>query len=151
MLHHDSMKKPSRFQNSSFHREGQVGNVSERPQKPNPAQSAFFTELAETGRPDWKKAPAEVRTRYRGIFMILLSIPFLLLPGWEIYRRVSGRSTKKVQEGEVMDDRSVRKFDEMEKWKVEKSSFMYKLFGKDFYLDGFTSKSMKSDEDSKDP
>ncbi|OBA18955.1 hypothetical protein METBIDRAFT_28566, partial [Metschnikowia bicuspidata var. bicuspidata NRRL YB-4993] len=109
-------------------------------------KSAFFEEMVETGRPNWKKAPPEVKARSRGVFLILLSIPVILVPGWEIYRRLSGRSTKKVQVGELGDDKSIRKFDEIEKWETERDSILYKIFGRDFYLDGFTAKTMKQDE-----
>ena len=143
------MQKPSKFANSSFHKES-------RPEAPLPEtkpkagpQDEFFSELVQTGKPNWKKAPAAVKNRYNGIFLILFSIPILLLPGWELYRRINGKSTKKVQEGEVIEGRTVRKFDEAEKWQVERNSIMYKIFGKDFFLDGFTSKTMHEDESKK--
>ncbi|GEQ69935.1 hypothetical protein JCM33374_g3611 [Metschnikowia sp. JCM 33374] len=137
------MKKPGTFGSSVP--KGDFSRLSGQKLK-DAKKSAFFDELAETGRPDWKKAPREVKSQYRGIFLILFSIPIILIPGWEIYRRLSGRSTKKVQEGELGDDNSIRKFDEQEKWKTERDSFLYKIFGKDFYLDGFTAKTMKRDE-----
>lgn len=143
------MEKPSKFTNSSFHKESR----SEIPLKKTKAKTSspkdeFFTELVETGRPNWKKAPSAVKKRYNGIFLILFSIPILLLPGWELYRRINGTSTKKVQEGEVIEGKKVRKFDEAEKWQVEKNSIMYKIFGKDFFLDGFTSKTMHPEEEN---
>ncbi|KAM9910972.1 hypothetical protein OXX69_003964 [Metschnikowia pulcherrima] len=64
-------------------------------------------------------------------------------------KRPPARSTKKVQEGELGDDYSIRRFDEHEKWKTERDSFLYKIFGKDFYLDGFTAKTMKRDDQGK--
>lgn len=134
-------QKPSKFDNSPFHREGKSAYVKPKP-KPKAKDSEFIQELVETGRANWKKAPKAVRTRYYGIYMIMFSIPVILIPSYEIYRRLEGKSTKKVQEGELIDGNEVRKFDETEKWQVEKNSLMYKLFGKDFFLDGFTSKTM---------
>lgn len=146
------MKKPSKFATSNFHKEGRKipdPNVTET--KPiNRPTDEFFTELVETGKPNWKKAPSAVKKRYNGIFLVLFSIPFILLPGWELYRRLGGKSTKKVQQGEIVEGKQVRKFDEVEKWNVEKDSIMYKLFGRDFFLEGFTSKTMRS-EDSSSP
>lgn len=136
------MKKPTKFANSTFHKEGRAETVKSA----KPPQSEFFAELVETGKPNWKKAPKAVKTRYNGIFLVLFSIPFILLPGWELYRRLGGKSTKKVQEGEILEGHQVRKFDEVEKWNVEKESWMYKIFGKDFFLDGFTSRTMRLDE-----
>lgn len=130
------MKKPGTFS-------GRAPKTPESPPDP------FIHELIETGRANWKKAPKEVRTRYRGIFLILFSIPFILLPGWEMGKRVTGHSTKKVQEGEILENGVVRKFDEAEKWKTEKESLMYKIFGKDFYLDGFTKDSMTEEKSGK--
>lgn len=142
------MKKPGKFSNSSFHKEGKspLQPTPVTATKPKPPQDEFFAELVETGRPNWKKAPKAVKTRYNGIFMILFSIPIMLLPGWELYRRIEGKSTKKVQEGEILEGKQVRRFGETEKWQVEKDSLMYKIFGRDFYLDGFTSKTMKPEE-----
>ena len=134
----------SKFDNSRFHREGR-----EKPQpktKPRPKDSEFILELVQTGKANWKKAPAAVRNRYYGIYMILFSIPILLLPSYEIWRRLEGKSTKQVQKGEILEGQQVRPFDEREKWEKEKNSFMYKIFGRDFFLDGFTSKTMKKDE-----
>ena len=51
-----------------------------------------------------------------------------------------------MQKGEILEGQQVRPFDEREKWEKEKNSFMYKIFGRDFFLDGFTSKTMKKDE-----
>lgn len=140
------MKKPGTF--GSTVPKGDFSRLSGDRLK-DAKKSAFFDEVAETGRPDWKKAPREVKSQYRGIFLILFSIPIILIPGWEIYKRLSGRSTKKVQEGELGDDYSIRRFDEHEKWKTERDSFLYKIFGKDFYLDGFTAKTMKRDDQGK--
>lgn len=111
-----------------------------------PKQSDFTAELVETGRPNWKKAPRALKRRYNGVFLILFSIPVMLLPGWELYKRLEGKSTKKIQQGEIIEGKEVRKFDEAEKWLVEKNSIMYKIFGKDFFLDGFTSKTMEKDD-----
>lgn len=142
------MQKPSKFANSSFHKESRP-HVPVQKTKPKTAtpKDEFFTELVETGKPNWKKAPTAVKRRYNGIFLILFSIPILLLPGWELYRRINGKSTKKVQEGEVLEGKKVRKFDEAEKWQVEKNSIMYKIFGRDFFLDGFTSKTMNPENE----
>lgn len=140
------MKKPGKFTNSSFHKEGRNPHIPPSETKQRAPQDEFFTELVETGRANWKKAPKAVKTRYNGIFMILFSIPILIIPGWELYRRMEGKSTKKVQQGELLENKQVRRFDEAEKWQVERDSLMYKIFGRDFYLDGFTSKTMKSEE-----
>ncbi|ODV77846.1 uncharacterized protein CANTADRAFT_26870 [Suhomyces tanzawaensis NRRL Y-17324] len=146
-------RKPSKFDNSSFHKEGKIvsmttGDVESRP-KPKPKDSEFIQELVETGKANWKKAPAAVKTRYRGIYLILFSIPFIVIPSIEMYRRLEGKSTKKIQQGELLEGQTVRKYDESEKWKVEKESWMYKLFGRDFFLDGFTSKTMTKEENAK--
>lgn len=146
------MKNPSKFALSTFHKEGRSTKPVAEPKRPDPnaPKNEFFTQLVETGKPNWKLAPSAVKTRYNGIFLVLFSIPFILLPGWEMYRRLGGKSTKKVQQGEIVEGKQVRKFDETEKWQVEKESFMYKIFGRDFFLDGFTSKTMRA-EDSKEP
>lgn len=150
----------SKFDNSSFHREGRP---KPKP-KPKPVEqipvavkaepsgeplSEFIKELVETGKANWKKAPSAVKKRYNGIFLILVSIPILFMSTSEMIRRLEGRSTKKVRQGELLENNEIRKYDEVEKWQVEKSSFMYKIFGKDFFLDGFTSKTMKSDDEVK--
>lgn len=134
-------QKPSRFSNSPFHKEG-VKPVDLTPPKPKPANSEFVQGIVETGRADWKKAPKAVKTRYYGIYMILFSIPIILLPSYEFYKRLEGKSTKKVRQGEIIQGKEVRKYDEAEKWQEEKNSIMYKIFGKDFFLDGFTSRSL---------
>lgn len=143
------MKKPGKFANSSFHKEGRVVN-NEPPKKPTTPKDEFFTELVKTGRPNWKKAPTAVKQQYNGILLILFSIPIMALSGWELYRRVEGKSTKKVQEGEIVQGKEVRKFGEAEKWQREKDSVLYKIFGRDFFLDGFTSKTMKRDDKKED-
>lgn len=140
------MKKPGKFANSPFHREGRTGEkASLQPQNPQSPKDEFFSELVKTGRPNWKKAPSAVKQRYNGIFMILFSIPIMALSGWELYRRMEGKSTKKVQVGEIIQGKEVRKFDEAEKWQREKNSLLFKIFGRDFFLDGFTSKTMESE------
>lgn len=110
------------------------------------AQLEFVQELAETGRANWKKAPKELKNRYYGIYMVMFSIPLIAISSWEMYRRLEGKSTKKVQEGEMLDGQLVRKYDEVEKWSTEKNSLMYRIFGRDFFLDGFTSKTMGGGE-----
>lgn len=149
----------SKFENSSFHREGRPKpKPKPKPTAPIPAvdaspatnhQSEFIKELVETGKANWKKAPSAVKKRYNGIFLILVSIPILFMSTSEMIRRLEGRSTKKVRQGELLENNEIRKYDEVEKWQVEKNSLMYRIFGKDFFLDGFTSKTMKSDGDSK--
>lgn len=143
----------SKFARSSFHREGVKEMPNVPPSKPTKAKQdpGFLKGLVETGRVDWKKAPKAIRTRYTGIYLILVSIPIITLSSYELYRRLEGKSTKKVQEGELVDGKEVRKFDEIEKWQVEKNSLMYRLFGKDFFLDGFTSKTInKNSTDEQD-
>lgn len=78
----------------------------------------------------------------------MFSIPVILIPSYEIYRRLEGKSTKRVQEGELLEGNEVRKFDEVEKWQVEKNSLMYKIFGRDFFLDGFTSRTMNPEKNN---
>lgn len=80
------------------------------------------------------------------MYMVLFLIPLIFISSYEMYRRLEGKSTKKVQEGEMLDGQQVRKYSEEEKWQTEKNSFMYKLFGRDFFLDGFTSKTMKEEK-----
>lgn len=138
------MKNPSKFSAEANKKFEPLAN------KPKPPKHEFFLELEKTGRPDWKKAPAAVKQRYRGIFLVLVSIPVLFAPAMELYRRMEGKSTKKVQEGEVLEGQQFRKFDEAEKWQTEKDSLFYKIFGRDFYLDGFTSKTMNPKESSND-
>lgn len=140
------MKSPNSFKTSSFHRQGR-NTTPEKPKSPEAAaRETFLKGLVETGKPNWKTAPKEIKTRYRGIYLVLFSIPILFIPGYELYRRVSGKSTKKVQEGEFLGgDKGIRKFSEEEKWEVERNSWMYKIFGRDFFLDGFTKKSMESE------
>lgn len=145
-----------KFSNSSFHKEGRKVSLRTNP-KPEPtsniqrliqqhAKSDFVKELAETGRANWKKAPKELKGRYYGMYMVLFLIPLIFISSYEMYRRLEGKSTKKVQEGEMLDGQQVRKYSEEEKWQTEKNSFMYKLFGRDFFLDGFTSKTMKEEK-----
>ncbi|CCE73282.1 Piso0_000313 [Millerozyma farinosa CBS 7064] len=143
----------SKFSRSSFHREGAKGVPNISPSKPTKGKQdpGFLKGLVETGRVDWEKAPKAIRTRYTGIYLVLVSIPIITLSSYELYRRLEGKSTKKVQEGELVDGKEVRKFDEIEKWQVEKNSLMYRLFGKDFFLDGFTSKTInKNSTDEQD-
>ena len=138
------MNRPGKFTNSSFHKETGVHGSSKT------SNPDFVEELVETGRPNWKKAPKSVRNRYYGIYMVLLSIPVILVPSIELYRRLEGNSTKKVQEGELQG-KEVRKFGEKEKWERERNSFMYKVFGKDFFLEGSTSKTMRESSDKDKP
>lgn len=138
------MNRPGKFTNSSFHKEKGLDRTS-KSTKPD-----FVEELIETGRPNWKKAPKSVRNRYYGIYMVLLSIPVILVPSIELYRRLEGNSTKRVQEGEL-EGTEVRKFGEKEKWEREQNSFMYKLFGKDFFLEGSTSKTIPESSNNEGP
>ncbi|KAK6465191.1 hypothetical protein DFJ63DRAFT_310292 [Scheffersomyces coipomensis] len=149
-------KEESKFKNSSFHREGKKKNVTTNTttsstitEGSKSKNAEFISELVETGRPNWNKAPKAVRTRYNGVHLILLSIPIIFISTYELYRRLEGKSTKKVREGEIMENHEIRKYGEKEKWEVEKNSWNYKIFGKDFYLDGFTSKTMKRDSGNK--
>lgn len=113
------------------------------PPPPKPMDAEFLKSLRDTGKLNWKKAPKEIKTRYYGMYAVLFSIPIIIISSYEMYRRLEGKSTKKVQQGEILEDRTIRKFDEAEKWKVEKESIMYRIFGRDFFLDGFTSRTMK--------
>ncbi|WLF79280.1 hypothetical protein PVL30_003032 [Lodderomyces elongisporus] len=99
--------------------------------------------LIQTGRPNWSKAPPQLKQRYNGIFLILLSVPVIFITTYEMVQRLEGRSTKKVQQGERREDGTKREFSEAEKWQVEKQSLSTKIFGKDFFLDGFTSNTLK--------
>lgn len=148
-------KKTDKFANSSFHREGlkqsRLEYVPKPPPKPKAVkarESQFVKELVETGKPNWKLAPKEVKSRYYGIYMILLGLPIFLVLSTVLYRRLEGKSTRKVQEGEILENGDVRKFDEAEKWSTEKNSILYKIFGRDFFLDGFTSKTMGNATDN---
>ncbi|EMG45379.1 hypothetical protein G210_4439 [Candida maltosa Xu316] len=147
----------------SFHKEGKStikvvnGKKSSRiPITPRdiPEQatqhSPFVEELVLTGRPNWKKAPPQLKQRYRGIFLVLLSIPIIGMSSFEIIRRLEGKSTKRVRQGERLPDGTNRNYSEEEKIKVEQESVMYKIFGKDFFLDGFTSKTRKSESEKKE-
>lgn len=149
----------SKFKNSSFHREGKpkpkpksnpTASTAKSQPKSTQSNSEFIKELVETGRANWTKAPKAVKQRYNGIFLILFSIPVLALSTFEMVRRLEGKSTKKIRQGEVLDNQDIRKYDEREKWQVEKNSLMYKIFGRDFFLDGFTSKTMHESNDKKD-
>jgi hypothetical protein len=148
------MSNPGKFSNSSFHKEGRpvavTASAKTTKSASKPQDSEFVQELVQTGKVNWKKAPKQVKTRYYGIYLILFSIPFIVIPSIEMYRRLDGKSTKKVREGELLPGKQIRKFDEQEKWEVEKNSLMYKLFGRDWFLDGFTSKTMGSKSDSDD-
>ncbi|KAI3402970.1 hypothetical protein KGF56_004223 [Candida oxycetoniae] len=114
------------------------------------SSSPFTQELLMTGRPNWDKAPSQLKQRYRGIFLVLLSIPIIAVTSFVMYQRLEGKSTKKIQQGELLENGTKRDFDEAEKYKVEKESFMYKIFGRDFFLDGFTSKTMKNDQEQEE-
>lgn len=140
----------SKFQNVSFHREGKLPQQAKpKPSVKKTENSEFIKELVETGKANWKKAPPEVKKRYNGIFLILFSIPILFMSTSEMIRRLEGTSTKKIRQGELLENQEIRKYDEVEKWQVEKNSLMYRIFGRDFFLDGFTSKTMKSDNEKK--
>ncbi|CAH2355551.1 hypothetical protein CLIB1423_28S00826 [[Candida] railenensis] len=128
-----------------------TNSVKPKPKpKPTPVDDEFRKNLRQNGKLNWKKAPKEIKVRYYGMYAILFSIPILAISTYEMYRRLEGKSTKKVQEGEILEDKTVRKFDEVEKWEVEKKSLMYRLFGRDFFLDGFTSKTMKKEGKEQD-
>jgi hypothetical protein len=116
------------------------------PKRPAP-DGEFVQNLKNGGRLNLRSAPRAIKTRYYGMYAVLFSIPVIFVSSLEMYRRLEGTSSKKMQEGEILEDRLVRKFDEAEKWLVERQSLMYRLFGKDFFLDGFTSKTMEGDKD----
>lgn len=138
----------------AFHKQGgstvRVQSPGVKPKAPKPKESPFVQELVLTGRPNWEKAPPQLKQRYKGIFLVLLSVPIIFITSFEMYQRLEGQSTKKIQQGEKLPNGVNRDFDEAEKYKVEKDSVMYKLFGRDFFLDGFTSKTMKVDKDAKE-
>lgn len=113
------------------------------------ATSPFIRGLIDTANPSWKLAPPELRRRYRGIYLILVSVPILLVLLYELYRRLEGKSVKRVRKGELLEGDDVRLYSEKEKWAQEKDSWSYKLFGKDWFLDGFTSKTMKDEPSRK--
>ncbi|KAI5970873.1 hypothetical protein CANMA_000033 [Candida margitis] len=138
----------------SFHKQGRstvrIQSPEQKLKNAKPKESPFVHELVLTGRPNWDKAPPQLKQRYKGIFLVLLSVPIILITSFEMYQRLEGQSTKKIQQGEKLPNGVNRDFEESEKYKVEKESFMYKLFGKDFFLDGFTSKTMKADNNEKE-
>ncbi|KAI5962263.1 uncharacterized protein KGF55_003339 [Candida pseudojiufengensis] len=111
--------------------------------------SPFVKELVETGKPNWSKAPPQLKQRYKGIHLILLSIPVIAISSYELWARLDGKSVKKMQTGELLSDGSVREFNEFEKYQREKNSIIGKIFGLDFFLDGLTSKTMKKDLEKK--
>lgn len=113
------------------------------------ASSPFIRGLIDTANPSWKLAPPELRRRYRGIYLILVSVPIILVLLYELYRRLEGKSVKRVRKGEILEGDDIRLYSETEKWAQEKDSWSYKLFGKDWFLDGFTSKTMKEDPNKK--
>lgn len=146
----------------SFHKEGKStikittndckNNSSNRPKgKPQSStkSSPFVEELVQTGRPNWKKAPPQIKQRYKGIYLVLLSIPVLGVTSFEMYRRLEGRSAKKIQQGERLPNGMNRDFDEEEKIKVEQNSLMYRIFGRDFFTEGFTSQTRKPNVEKK--
>lgn len=142
----------SKFKESSFHQENKpkpkVTTAPKLPQiKKTHKSNAFFQEFLETGKANWKMAPPEVRTRYRGIFLVLCLIPMIIFPLIEIYKRLEGKLVKKVRQGELLEGQEVRPYSEDEKWQNERNSLMYKLFGKDWFLEGFTLKTMKDESD----
>lgn len=112
--------------------------------------SPFVEELVQTGRPNWQKAPPQIKQRYKGIYLILLSLPVLGVTSFEMYRRLEGKSTKKIQQGERLPHGGNRDFDEQEKINVEQNSLMYKIFGRDFFTDGFTSQTRKQTSEKKE-
>ncbi|KAI5949753.1 hypothetical protein KGF57_004576 [Candida theae] len=136
-----------------FHKQGgstvRIQSPEHKLKSTRAKESPFVQELVLTGRPNWEKAPPQLKQRYKGIFLVLLSVPIIFITSFEMYQRLEGQSTKKIQQGEKLPTGENRDFDEMEKYKVEKESVMYKLFGKDFFLDGFTSKTMKVDKNEK--
>lgn len=147
----------------SFHKEGKSTikittndskkSSSNRPKgKPqsNTKSSPFVEELVQTGRPNWKKAPPQIKQRYKGIYLVLLSIPVLGVTSFEMYRRLEGRSAKRIQQGERLPNGMNRDFDEEEKIKVEQNSLMYRIFGRDFFTEGFTSQTRKPNVEKKD-
>lgn len=71
----------------------------------------------------------------------------IIFPLIEIYKRLEGKLVKKVRQGELLEGQEVRPYSEDEKWQNERNSLMYKLFGKDWFLEGFTLKTMKDESD----
>lgn len=143
--------KPNNSRPSNPKNKARVTPLTTDSSKPAKArtQSEFVKGLIATGSPTWSKAPDAVRTRYRSIFLILFSVPLILALLYELYRRLEGKSVKRVRQGELLDDAKIRYFSEPEKWANERESWSYKLFGKDWFLDGFTSRTMREDPGKK--
>ncbi|CDK24247.1 unnamed protein product [Kuraishia capsulata CBS 1993] len=79
---------------------------------------------------DMKKVPKEVMMRGRGLQMIIVSIPLIIFPGLELYRRYFQGGERKIQVGEYNPRTGViREFDEEEKMAVHKSRWITRIFG----------------------
>ncbi|KAF6069554.1 hypothetical protein FOB64_003196 [Candida albicans] len=99
----------------SFHKEGKSTI------KIKVKDSPFVEELVLTGRPNWKKAPQQIKQRYKGIYLILLSIPIMGITTFEIIRRLEGKSTKKIQQGERLSNGINRILMNKKKLKLKKN------------------------------
>ncbi|KAG7194849.1 uncharacterized protein KQ657_003951 [Scheffersomyces spartinae] len=118
--------------------------------KPKPIrdeEAEYYRKFRETGKINWKHMPQLLKTRARGVLMIFGALPLVIVTGYELWRRLEGKSVKRVQRGELTDDRQVIPWDEEKIWQTERNSWYYKLFGRDYFLDGFTSDTMPKPKD----
>lgn len=106
------------------------------------SQSQFSKQLVMATSSGSNSAPNVLKQRNMGIYLVLLSIPILFILLYELYRRLEGKSFKRIRQGERRENDKVRYYSEAEKYTNERQSWSYKLFGKDWFLDGFTSKTM---------
>ncbi|RLV94755.1 hypothetical protein JA1_001544 [Spathaspora sp. JA1] len=104
--------------------------------------SPFVQDLVATGKPDWKLASPQMKSKYRGFQMILIGIPIAFVASYEIFRRFEGLSVRRLQKGEIGEDGSIDYWDEDKILEVERNSWTYKLFGPDFFQEGLTSRTL---------
>ncbi|ODV98369.1 hypothetical protein PACTADRAFT_848 [Pachysolen tannophilus NRRL Y-2460] len=76
-----------------------------------------------------KVIPKEVVHRAKSIRLMLLSLPFLIFPGIELYNRLALGKERKIQIGEILEDGTLREFGELEKLEKDKQTWGTWLFG----------------------
>ncbi|EGW32601.1 uncharacterized protein SPAPADRAFT_51142 [Spathaspora passalidarum NRRL Y-27907] len=104
--------------------------------------SPFVQHLITTGKPNWKLATPEMKTKYRAYQKILIGIPVLFICSYVLVRRLNGESTKQMQKGEIAEDGTLIYWDENKIMEVERNTWSYKLFGPDYFQEGRTSRTI---------
>ncbi|CAY69254.1 Hypothetical protein PAS_chr2-1_0614 [Komagataella phaffii GS115] len=88
--------------------------------------SPLWQEVEMSGK---KTLPKEVIQRGRYIQLIIFGLPLVILPGYELYQRIFNGKERKIQQGEILSDGTLREFSEYEKYEVHKNSWLTRIFG----------------------